>query len=662
MTTVTITDVGSEEVTIPVTDTSEIIVQTLSSDYSTVGYIANHSAATNLDADDHPQYLNITRGDARYIATSHSSDTTIHFTQANIAGLANTQITGYTNLTPTNVSALTDGVNTTLHIHNADRARAVHTGTQALTTVVNPNVINAPLTYLDLKEYIDSSVSAGITGTPGITVSSVGVITIAAVNYLIRAGTGGTGTLYSGYIAGDSSLTIADGVTNYLYLDYNSGTPAWALTADSTTVNMSDKILAAAISRSGTVAWVIELNDDSVDANAKLRKKTFYLDGTQKSTGGVPSTPGTLQIAVTAGTYWNGLSSLPAHLALAGGGIFKYYYYNGSAWIENASAVAISDTQYNNVASGLVALTAAYYCNHWIYAVFGNSISEYAVVYGQAEYANIGDAQAEDPPTTVPNHLNSAGYLIGAATVLKSAGVIADVRTVSSSTSGAAATTHNTLSGLNVGAYQHLNVLEYNQTAGIGWKDLLGTFVVDPSGGTAPTKTPFRGTIEAFEYASNDEAEYSFHIPHDWVVGTDLYIHVHWGHNAASISGNMVWTLEVTYAPRTLTVPYGVYVAPITATINSNTITAATMNITNYPQYCHCVEEIQLSDPAPSASQLDTDDIAVDGLVLVHVTCTTPPTLGGGAKPYLFYIDVHYQAQGLHTPNKDPDFYTPTYV
>lgn len=38
-------------------------------------------------------------------------------------------------MTVANLNSLDDGVNTTLHFHDADRARSAHTGTQASTTI-----------------------------------------------------------------------------------------------------------------------------------------------------------------------------------------------------------------------------------------------------------------------------------------------------------------------------------------------------------------------------------------------------------------------------------------------------------------------------------------------------------------------------------------------
>ena len=53
----------------------------------------------------------------------------------NHADLQNINTSSYTHLTAANHTDLTDGGDTTLHYHAADRARANHTGTQTLATI-----------------------------------------------------------------------------------------------------------------------------------------------------------------------------------------------------------------------------------------------------------------------------------------------------------------------------------------------------------------------------------------------------------------------------------------------------------------------------------------------------------------------------------------------
>ena len=189
------------------------------------------------------------------------------------------------------------------------------------------------------------------------------------------------------------------------------------------------------------------------------------------------------------------------------------------------------------------------------------------------------------------------------------------------------------------------------------WKDLIGPVVARAQGAGWPNYTTFRTNVNGYSFGLNESVNFDFHIPHDWAVGTDIYFHVHWGHNGTNISGNTVWTYYCNYADRQATIPYSAFGSEVTGTINSNTL-SGTMNITNFPQYCHVVEEIQLSAASPSASQLDTDDIAVDGLIRMQLELTTSPTITGGtSEPFLFFADMHYQADIEGTKNKDPSFY-----
>lgn len=184
------------------------------------------------------------------------------------------------------------------------------------------------------------------------------------------------------------------------------------------------------------------------------------------------------------------------------------------------------------------------------------------------------------------------------------------------------------------------------------WKDMLGRLNARNTGATAPSFTAFRGgAVDQYAFSVNDEVQVEFHIPHDYKPGSDLYLHVHWAHNGTAISGNMVWTYYATYAK-------GHNQANFPAEV-TGTITYATTNIATTPQYRHRIDEIQLSASSPSASQLDTDDLEVDGLILLNITATTIPTITGGTpnEPFLLMADLHYQANYFGTKNKAPSFY-----
>ena len=83
-------------------------------------------------------------------------------------------------------------------------------------------------------------------------------------------------------------------------------------------------------------------------------------------------------------------------------------------------------------------------------------------------------------------------------------------------------------------------------------------------------------------------------------------------------------------------------------------------DITNSPQHCHRVDEINLTSVGGSASTLDIAEIEVDGLIEMHYDVVTIPTITGGTgnEPYFFTLDIHYQSTGIGTKSKDPDYYT----
>jgi hypothetical protein len=190
-------------------------------------------------------------------------------------------------------------------------------------------------------------------------------------------------------------------------------------------------------------------------------------------------------------------------------------------------------------------------------------------------------------------------------------------------------------------------------TPTFGWRDLIGDITPKSTGLGAPTLDAFRGgNVRGFRYSAGDDGDAVFHIPHDYVPGTDLFMHLHWSHNGTNISGSLVLDFYVTYAKGHQQANFSAEVAPV--------LTVGSLNITNTPQYRHRVDEFQLSAASPSATQLDSDNIEVDGLILVHFDTDTIPTItGGSGEPYFLTLDIHYQstAGSMSTKNKAPSFY-----
>jgi hypothetical protein len=185
------------------------------------------------------------------------------------------------------------------------------------------------------------------------------------------------------------------------------------------------------------------------------------------------------------------------------------------------------------------------------------------------------------------------------------------------------------------------------------WRDIIGAITLDNEGVNQPSFTAFRGgSTRCWAFSSGDKTDVSFHIPHDYVPNSNLYLHYHWAHNGTAISGDIVATFAYTYAKG--------HNQAIFSSEKSNTSTYTTTNITTTPRWQHRIEEIQLSDAGGTGNYLDSNAIEVDGILQVNFTMTTIPTISGGSpnEPFILFIDLHYQSTGTGTKQKAPPFWT----
>lgn len=186
-------------------------------------------------------------------------------------------------------------------------------------------------------------------------------------------------------------------------------------------------------------------------------------------------------------------------------------------------------------------------------------------------------------------------------------------------------------------------------TPTFGWRDLRAEIRTRGVGGTDPNDSTYIGNVKAYSFAVNDEAWIEFHIPHDYVMGTDIHLHFHWSHNSAIVTGGSITIgADVTYAK-------GHDQAAFAATVNPTLSPDASTT-----QYQHMVSEIQLSAASPSATQIDTDNLEPDGLILARVYLSANNITSGGAvpDPFIHEVDVHYRSTNIATKQKAPDFYT----
>lgn len=189
-----------------------------------------------------------------------------------------------------------------------------------------------------------------------------------------------------------------------------------------------------------------------------------------------------------------------------------------------------------------------------------------------------------------------------------------------------------------------------NAAPTFGFADIIGDQFSKNTGATKPALVTYNGVIKSWQFGVGNEAYISYHIPHDYVAGTDIFLHIHWSHIGTLVTGGTV-TFKATsiYAKGHNQAAFG------TPAAGTFTGTASTT------QYQHILSETQYSDVTPTGLQIDSDLLEPDGVIeLTFELDANNITVSGGAvpDPFVHFVDIHYQTTGLiGTKDKVPDFY-----
>jgi hypothetical protein len=198
-------------------------------------------------------------------------------------------------------------------------------------------------------------------------------------------------------------------------------------------------------------------------------------------------------------------------------------------------------------------------------------------------------------------------------------------------------------------------------TPTFGWADLVGS-IHTRSPATEPTWSAFRSPMYAYKFPTAPGAKEVFveyHIGHDYVPGTDIYIHAHWGQNvvdtggAAGVPGVVKWYWDISYADG-----YGTPGGAADPFVAAKTISVTQQGSTT--QYGHMIAEVVISGATDTATTFDRTKFKVDGIIVVRCyrdAADAADTLDQA--PFIFFTDCHYQTTGLMgTKDKNSPFYT----
>lgn len=255
----------------------------------------------------------------------------------------------------------------------------------------------------DLQFMQDVVHSAGWVSGGEITDNGDGTIDVAAGVGLIRATDDNTSELFFMDWSASAGLSLTDDSNNWVYIDYNSGSPQVTVNASQPSENNTVVILAL-IYRTGTDLHINAGYKHTVGDHAGLMMEAMSETMPfAHASGGAVSEVGTLQFSISQGTWWWGLTKITTSQFDGTSDSFNYYYRDGlGGWTEVSSQTAIDDAHYDDGSGTLANVTTNRYSVHWGFIATEGDVH---ILYGRNNANTLAEAQEAMVPSDLPPEL-----------------------------------------------------------------------------------------------------------------------------------------------------------------------------------------------------------------------------------------------------------------
>lgn len=310
-------------------------------------------------------------------------------------------------------------------------------------------------------EYLNTMTTSGIISGGIITYNGDSTINVSSIYGLIRTGPLLTDEVVYYDISAQTNVAITTGLTNYIYVDYNSGNPI-VLVSTIKNFNLRNTYAFARIYVYDNDIVFIEQSGLIVTEPTKNTFMRFYEDNLTRTSGLEISSSG-LNFSVTSGNLYEGIRKIPTDLKNSGE-TFTYNYDDGTGldWIHITGQTQIDPNHWDDNTGTLQTTTNGYYVNHYVYVDVNNN---YYVVYGQNQYKYLSNAHTESIIKR-NNEIKKYSVFLGRFTSKQgTTDLITDGAFEESFAPILENIEHNSLSNINGGAsdeYYHFNSTNYN--------------------------------------------------------------------------------------------------------------------------------------------------------------------------------------------------------
>lgn len=264
--------------------------------------------------------------------------------------------------------------------------------------------------YQNLQQYINT-MSAGYISGGSITDNGDGTVTVASGTGIIKDVDSETAPSFFFDWSENSSLSLTDQQSNFIYIDYNAGSPTVNATTDFTAVNGNTQFMRGRVFRNGTNLTIFEGGIDLNNFKWKDCRMDFEVYGTKRASGLIIGETGTRNLTITSGIYYchNTRKTSPSFDS-SGTDTFREIYRDGAGgWTITTGHSQVDNQSYDDGSGTLASLGNNDFGVYWVYEDFDNDVY---IQYGQESYNQLSDALDANVPQTY-ELLSDFGFFLG---------------------------------------------------------------------------------------------------------------------------------------------------------------------------------------------------------------------------------------------------------
>lgn len=333
--------------------------------------------------------------------------------------------------------------------------------------------VGTPIEALSLDKIVDYLWSAGLFDDTSWawTDNLDGTVDIGVGQGLLREASTETSELKWISVPEVNNLALIDNSINYIYVDYNAGSPQILVSTNRNAFDCISKCIIYVASREGTAVHRMNMSGSSVDANRKYREKEFDFHRIQVVPGtAILNNEGTRYFSTSSGKFWSiNEDILTDLLDTSDTDTYAKYYGSGVTWNKTLGHIQIDNLTYNDGTTTPATLGVGRFSAHFVFMSLDEDDSHLAIIVG-GSHKNSEDALSSSLPASFPAELGALGVYIGTIVIEQSATEIDDIRiyNVGSVSQGAVQTSHNNLPGLQGGSsidgeFFHLTEEKYDE-------------------------------------------------------------------------------------------------------------------------------------------------------------------------------------------------------